>query len=82
MPVIQLVPHTGGRETAKLHEAIADLARRGEVVASAMMYRLADGSELSAFSGVYKSSPAHAVNAAMRLGWRLAQLQDAALGPP
>lgn len=81
MSVIQLVKDSG-RETAQLHEALADLASRGEVVGSATMYRMADGTEQSAFSGVYKSSAAHAVNAAMRVGWKLTQLQDAILGPP
>jgi hypothetical protein len=59
-----------------MHEAIADLARRGEVLDSLVMYRMADGRELSAASGVYKNSQAHAVNAAMRLGLKLIQLQD------
>lgn len=77
MAVIIRLAELRSRDTAQVHEALADLARRGEVLDSMVMYRLADGRELSAFSGKYKASPAHAVNAAMRLGVRLTRLQDA-----
>jgi len=41
-----------------------------------MCFRREDGIEDSAFTGIYKAHPAAAVNAAMRLGWKLTQMQD------
>lgn len=64
------------QETWQVLEALAEMAKRGEVVGVAVCYRTKDREENAAFTGVYKASPAKAVNAAMRLGWRLTQLQD------
>jgi hypothetical protein len=79
--VVQLVEYRS-RDTAQVLQALADKARRGEVVAVALCYRTSDQQEHTAMTGVYKVHPARAVNAAMRLSWRLTQIQDDLTGPP
>ena len=75
MAVIIKLSEVRSRDTARVHEALADLAHRGEVSDSVVMYRSPDGEELAAFSGAYKANPAQALNAAMRLVVTLAQIQ-------
>jgi hypothetical protein len=79
--VVQLVEYRS-RETAQVLQALADKARRGEVVAVALCYRTSDQEEHVALTGAYKASPSRGVNAAMRLSWRLTQIQDEMTGTP
>jgi hypothetical protein len=51
-------------------------ARHGRVHGLALAYRDHKGNEEAVFTGPYRRSPAKAVNAAMRLSWRMTQLQD------
>ena len=68
--------------TAKNDETVASLeyllneARRGQVVGIAACFLIAGGQEDALIAGAY-SRPADAVNAAMRLSWKLTKLQDA-----
>jgi hypothetical protein len=73
--VVKLVEYRS-RETAQVLQALADKAKNGEVVAVALCYRTESKEEHLAFTGVYRSSPGEAVNAAMRISWRLTQIQD------
>lgn len=77
--VVQLVEYKS-RETAQVLQALTDMARRGELVGVALCYRTKDHEEHSAFTGAYKVHPGKAVNAAMRLSWKLTQLQDEMAG--
>lgn len=75
MAVVQLVNYRSP-ETAQVLQALADKAKRGEVVAVALCYRTRNQQENIALTGTYRASPAKGVNAAMRLSWRLTQIQD------
>lgn len=66
------------RETAQALQCLADMAKRGEVIGVALCYLTSDHQDNCAFTGAYKNQPAMAVNAAMRLSWRLTQIQDEA----
>lgn len=57
-------------------------ALAGRVTGIALMYRTVDGRDLSMFTDAYRAHPADAVNATMRLSWKLTQVQDAVGGPP
>lgn len=81
MSVVQLVKYRS-RETAQVLQALAEMAERGEVVGLTLCYRTSDHDEHLAFTGVYKENPGKAVNAAMRLSWRLTQMQDEQAGTP
>lgn len=50
-------------------------ARNGRVHGIALAYRDHKGGEDAVFTGAYRN-PAKAVNAAMRLSWRMTQAQD------
>jgi hypothetical protein len=80
MAVIELVKYVN-RETIAVLQALADMARRGEVTAVAVCYRTKGGEE-AAFTGAYRAQPALGVNAANRLSWKLTQMQDELTGPP
>jgi hypothetical protein len=73
--VIHLVEYRS-KDTAQVLQALADKAKRGEVIAVALCFRTADQEEHIAFTGTYRTKPGEAVNAAMRISWRLTQLQD------
>lgn len=79
--VLHLVDNSSP-ETAQVLQALADKAKRGEVIAVALCYRTAHAKEHIAITGAYKASPARALNAAMRLSWRLTQIQDDGTGGP
>lgn len=82
MAVMKLVKRAEDRDTAAVLQCLADMAKRGEVIAVALCYRTDDQAEHAAFTGLYKAHPDKAVNAAMRLSWRLTQMQDDLTGPP
>ena len=81
MAVIIRLADIQTKDTERVHEALADLARRGEILDSVVMYRSAEGVELAAFSGAYKANPGRALNAAMCLVVRLAQMQNSSADP-
>lgn len=81
MTVLQLVQRSTA-ETVQALEYLAEQARRGNIIGVAICYRSANGCEEAAFTGPYKAHPEKAVNAAMRLSWKLTQMQDELAGPP
>jgi hypothetical protein len=78
--VLSLVPRIN-KDTIDALEYLLRAAKRGEIAGIALTYRNSSGDELAAFTGVYLS-PGNAVNAAMRLSWKLTQAQDFVVGPP
>lgn len=64
------------RETVAVLEHLLQRARSGEIVGLALCARPERGPEEIVFAGLYRSSPEKAVNASMRMSWRLTQLQD------
>lgn len=75
MTVIQLARYRS-RETAQVLQCLADMAKRGELVGVALCYRTREQEEHLAYTGAYKANPAKAVNAAMRMSWRVLRMQD------
>lgn len=63
-------------ETISVLRCLLNKAVSGELAGMAMCFKLKDGSEEACFTGLFKEDPAKAVNAAMRLSWKLTQLQD------
>jgi hypothetical protein len=66
----------GDRDTVALLRVLLADALSGDVAGVAVCFKTRRGEERSGFSGVYKRYPAEAVNAAMRLSWRLTREQD------
>lgn len=64
------------RETISILKSLLARAMRGEVIGIALCFKTKAGEDLVVFSGAYKSRPADAANAAMRLGWKFTQAQD------
>lgn len=79
--VVRLVRAVSDDTVAVLRCLLAR-AETGDVTGLAMCFRDRHGNENSAFSGLYKARPAEGVNAALRLSWRLTQVQDELTGPP
>lgn len=75
MAVIELAEFAN-RDTAQVLRSLLDLAERGELAGVTVMYRERNGREDFAFSGVFRTRPVRAVNAAQRLIWRLMQEQE------
>jgi hypothetical protein len=64
------------KETISILKSLLARAIKGEIVGIALCFRTKQGDENVVFSGTYKTHPAEAVNAAMRLSWKLTQMQD------
>jgi hypothetical protein len=69
-------------ETSTVLKVLAGMAAKGEIKGLALCYRDRNGADHTVLAGAYKAQPAEAVNAAMRLSWKLTQAQDEAHGPP
>lgn len=70
------------KEIVALLKCMVAKAEAGEIVGVALCAKSSGGDEQAAFAGVYRAKPAEAVNATMRLSWKLTQAQDAIYGPP
>lgn len=79
MTVLKFVPR-GQSDTIEVADALHCGALDGVVRSMAVIYRTDDGREHVAFTGLYAESPAAGVNAAMKLSWKLTQLQDSSFG--
>jgi hypothetical protein len=75
MAVLHLVK-TNNTETIEALLYLVEQARIGNVVGIAVCFRDRSGNEEAAFTGAYKAHPDKAISAAMRLSWRLTQLQE------
>lgn len=75
MTVLKLV-RPDLKDTIGILRCLLERAERGEIVGLAICYRTKDRMEHAAFSGIYRSKPGAAVNAAMRLSWKLTQMQE------
>ena len=64
---------------AALLEWLTEKDAEGELEGMALCFRLKDRPEDARFTGNYRTEPGTAVNTAMRLSWKLTQLQDGAL---
>lgn len=74
-PVLRLVPRDN-RETVSVLKVLLEKAMAGELDGLLIVMRHADGRDDDfASTGAFRDS-ARSVNAAMRLCWRLTQLQD------
>ncbi len=79
MAVFSLVQNSN-TETIRALEYLTDQARRGLITGIAVCFRDPSGHEEAAFTGIYKAHPERALNAAMRMSWRLTQMQDEQAG--
>lgn len=70
--VIKLAQYTA-RDTIDLLRTLLAMAIRGELRGVALCYRRADGTEDSVFTGLYKSNPASAMNASMKMSIAMMQ---------
>ena len=75
MVVLTLVKDDN-KETVRALEYLAEQARKGLIVGVAVCFRDRSGNEEAAFTGAYKAHPDKAISAAMRLSWRLTQMQE------
>jgi hypothetical protein len=75
MPVVSMIEHRS-REAVTMLEHLLARAKKGEIIGIALCAKPAHGPEEIAFAGLYRSNPAKACNAAMRMSWRLTMLQD------
>lgn len=64
------------RDTIAVLRVLLDMANRGEVTSLLVSYRDGEGRDRCVSSGDYRSDPAVAVNAAMRIAMRMTQAQD------
>jgi len=73
--VFQLVK-TDNSDTIEALTYLLAQARLGRLRGVALCYQDAKGEDGAVFTGLYRAHPEKAVNAAMRLSWRLTQIQD------
>ena len=64
---------------AALLEWLLQQDREGLLDGMALCFRVAGSQEEARFTGDYRAEPGRAVNTAMRLSWKLTQLQDGVL---
>jgi hypothetical protein len=64
------------REILDVLRHFVALAERGKLKGLALCAKSNDGKEDISIAGDYRSHPAQAVNVAMRMSWRLTQMQD------
>jgi hypothetical protein len=64
------------REAVTVLRHLLARAERGEIVGLALCAKPELGPEEIVFAGIYRTNPSSAVNASMRMSWRLTQLQD------
>ena len=55
---------------------LLEQAERGQIEGLAICAKPSRGPEEIVFTGLYRTNPGKAVNASMRMSWRLTQLQD------
>jgi hypothetical protein len=77
MSIVKLADYKN-RETVSLLRRLLNQAQAGQISGMAMCFRTSDGIEDARFTGMYRADPGKAVNAAMRLTWKLTQMQDQA----
>jgi hypothetical protein len=75
MSVTSLIEYRS-REAVVMLEHLLGRAKNGEIIGLAVCAKPTHGPEEIAFAGLYRSNPAKACNASMRMSWRLTQLQD------
>ena len=73
MPVTKITDFRS-KEASTVLQHLLDRALAGEVQGLAIC-ALTDEEEIY-FTGLYRTSPGSAVNAAMRMSWRMTQMQD------
>lgn len=73
--VLQLVK-TSHSDTVEALTYLLSEAKQGRIRGIALCYQDTQGEDGAVFTGLYRAHPEKAVNAAMRLGWRLTQMQD------
>jgi hypothetical protein len=73
--VFKLV-RTSNEATVAVSKGVANDAVRGVITGLALCYFRSDGTEEVVFTGVYADDSNKALNAAMRLTWRLRQAQE------
>lgn len=64
------------REILSVLRHFVALAERGKLRGLAVCAKSTDEKEDISIAGDYRTRPAQAVNAAMRMSWRLTQMQD------
>lgn len=64
------------RDAVSVLRALLAEATSGRIAGLAICYTTTTGREEAAFAGTYRARPAEAVNAAMRLSWKMTQAQD------
>lgn len=64
------------RQIVHVLEHYLALAKRGELRGLAVCAQWLTGTEDFSIAGVYRTVPAHGVNAAMRMSWKLTQMQE------
>lgn len=77
MKIVPLVPR-GARESIATLEYLLRMARAGRIRGLALCAKDDENIEHIIFSGDYQDDPAKAVNAAMRMCWRMTQIQEEA----
>ena len=63
-------------ETVAVLQHLLDLAKSGQLRGLAVCAKFASQKEEISFTGDYRQYPSQAVNASMRMSWRLTRLQD------
>jgi hypothetical protein len=80
--VLRLVPRSPDRGTIGVLKALLGIALRGDMAGLTLCYRTRRGVEEAIYTGIYRDRPAEAVQAAMKISWRLTQAADELRGPP
>ncbi len=82
MSLVVVAGQFKNEETVQVLRGVLARAVRGEISGVVVAYKLVDGTEETAITGRYRAKPAMAVNAGMRISWRMTQLQDQLTGAP
>ena len=79
MNVLQLAERRPRSANAVLLQWLMDMEDVGALEGLALCFHVTGHPEEARFTGDYRAEPGRAVNAAMRLSWKLTQLQDGEL---
>lgn len=76
MGAVLCISRLRDREMVNVLRHFLALAESGEMKGLAICAKSTKDKEDISISGDYRTNPAHAVNVAMRMSWRLTQMQD------
>lgn len=76
MYVVSPIKTAVSEETVAVLQHLLDRAKRGEIIGLALCARTIRHREEISFTGMYRQHPDRAVNASMRMSWRMTQMQD------